>query len=466
MGEFVSGNYFRTFGLQPQAGRLLMDADDTQGAPMTAVMSYEAWQRNYAGDASVVGSTFWINTKPVTIVGIAPEGFYGDRLATDPPEFYLPIETMPVLANVPYVHNPNQNWLYIVGRIKPGVAIAPLQEKVTELAAAGTCNETSFFHRKQGKTLLTKVHVVLTPGGAGIQAMQEGYGSQLHLLMWIAGLVLLIACANIANLLLVRGMGRRAEISMRAALGAVRGRIIRQLLTESIVLAGMGGIVGLVVAYAGARMLLMLAFPGAQNIPIHASPSLSFLDLRAGCRLLTGLLFGVAPAWIAAQADPIDALRSGARNDDDGSFSYAAFARRTSGGTIPGAAGWRGVVLAEPEKTRAQRSEAGREEPVHRAHQSSSSGLYTSPIGGTVPDHGGPIPCASGRVESGHRLVYADGRQQQRLGRSGAGTAFPACRSLSHTGKRGVFRFGGNARCDGSRHQHSGYAGCNARSQW
>jgi macrolide transport system ATP-binding/permease protein len=92
MGEFVSGNYFRTFGLQPRAGRLLMDADDIPGAPMTAVMSYEAWQRDFAGDASIVGSTFWVNTKAVTMVGIAPKGFYGDRLSSTPPDFYLPTE--------------------------------------------------------------------------------------------------------------------------------------------------------------------------------------------------------------------------------------------------------------------------------------------------------------------------------------------------------------------------------------
>lgn len=312
MGEFVSGNYFATFGLQPRAGRLLKDADDRQGAAMTAVMSFESWQRNYGGDASVVGSTFWINTKPVTVIGIAPEGFYGDRLTTDPPEFYLPIETMPVLAGALYVHDPNQDWLYIVGRIKPRVAIAPLQVKVTGLLRQAIAT-SNFFSSQQGKTLLTKVHVVLTPGGAGIQSMQEEYASHLNLLTWTAGLVLLIACANIANLLLVRGMGRRAEIAMRIALGAKRRRIIRQLLTESIVLAGMGGIAGLVVAYAGARMLLMLAFPRAQDIPIHASPSVSVLGFACGLSLLTGLLFGVAPAWIAAQACPIDAMRGGVR---------------------------------------------------------------------------------------------------------------------------------------------------------
>jgi macrolide transport system ATP-binding/permease protein len=317
MGEFVSGNYFRTFGLRPQAGRLFTDADDVAGAPLVAVMSYTAWQRDYAGDPSVVGGTFWVNTKAVTIAGIAPAGFYGDRLSSSPPDFYMPIEAMPVLANAPYVHDSSARWLYLVGRVKPGVSLAALQEKLSALVRQ-SFETAEAFSSAQGKPLLAKAHVVLTPGGAGIQELQEAYTSNLHLLMAASGLVLLIACANIANLLLVRGMGRKAEISLRTALGAMRGRIVRQLLTESLTLAGLSGIIGLAVAYAGTRMLLMLAFPDAQDIPIQASPSIAVLGFACGLSLLSGVVSGVAPAWITASAEPVDALRSGMRTTTSG----------------------------------------------------------------------------------------------------------------------------------------------------
>jgi predicted permease len=148
--------------------------------------------------------------------------------------------------------------------------------------------------------------------------MQEEYGAHLHLLMWIAGLVLLVACANIANLLLVRGMARKMEMSLRTALGARRGRIVQQLLTESLLLSGMGGIAGLGVAYAGTRMLLVLAFPGEQNIPIDASPSAMVIGFALGLSVLTGIVFGVAPAWIAAKVQPADVLRSGVRTTSTG----------------------------------------------------------------------------------------------------------------------------------------------------
>jgi macrolide transport system ATP-binding/permease protein len=316
-GEFVSGNYFRMFGLQPTVGRLLNDADNAIGAPMVAVMSYETWNTKYNSDPAVVGSTFWINAKAVTIVGIAPQGFFGDRQSSGPPNFYLPIQSMVVIEGADYVRDPDQLWLSIMGRVKPGTNLQALQQKVStqlqQLMAQG-----KIFSSANDRPLLAKVHVVLAPGGAGIQSMAERYQSKLELLMWISGLVLLIACANIANLLLVRGMGRKAEISLRTALGARRGRVVRQLLTESIVLAGMGGIAGLAVAYAGTRMLLLMAFPWAKNIPIDASPSPEVVGFAFGLSLLTGILFGMAPAWITAKAEPADALRTGSRTTSSG----------------------------------------------------------------------------------------------------------------------------------------------------
>jgi predicted permease len=317
MGEFVSGNYFRTFGLQPVAGRFFTDAEDAKGAAFTAVMSYDTWAHDYASDPNIVGSTFRINTQPVTIIGIAPKGYFGDRLTSTPPNFYLPLESMAVIANVPYVHDPEVEWVYVIGRVKPGVSLPALQSKISALLRQQFAT-FKMFSIERNKKFLDRTHVVLIPGGAGIQQLQDNAKSQLHLLTWIAALVLLVACANIANLQLVRSMSRRSEMCVRTALGAQRSRIIRQLLTESVLLAVLGGIVGLAVAFLGARMLLAMAFPGAQNVPIDATPSPLVIAFAFGLSLLTGILFGVAPAWIAAQTQPAEALRSGTRTTAGG----------------------------------------------------------------------------------------------------------------------------------------------------
>ena len=313
VGESVSGNYFRTFGLQPTAGRLFTDSDDLKGAPITAVMSYNTWQNTYNGDPSVVGTTFWVNTQAVTVVGVAPRGFFGDRLSSTPPDYYLPIASKVLLSNATYVDDPTARWVYIIGRVKPGTAQAPLEQKINAAVRQTFAENDKDYKGPEGERRLPKVHTELAPGGAGIQAMQENYASHLKLLTWVAGLVLLIACANIANLLLVRGMGRRTELSVRAALGAQRTRIVRQLLTESVLLSVLGGIAGLAVAYAGSRMLLALAFPGATNVPIEASPSAIVIGFAFVLSLVTGVLFGVAPAWIAASTEPAEALRSTSR---------------------------------------------------------------------------------------------------------------------------------------------------------
>jgi predicted permease len=312
MGTFVSGNYFRVFGLSPAAGRLFMDGDDQKGAPITAVMSYDAWQNDYAGDPAVVGSAFYINTKPATIIGVAPKGFYGDRIDTNPPKYFVPMNAMDSIIGAPYFNDPDSQWAYIIGRVKPGTSIPALQAKASTLLKQEFAPLKTFTDPRARKAL-PNTHVVLTPGGGGIQNMQDGYKDHLKLLQWIAALVLLVACANIANLLLVRGMGRRAELSIRSALGAQRSRIVRQMLTESVLLSGMGGLLGLAISYLGAHALLALAFPDQHNMPVHASPSVLVIGFSFALSLLTGVLFGVAPALMAARTQPAEALRSNAR---------------------------------------------------------------------------------------------------------------------------------------------------------
>src|SRR5579863_9684723 len=316
-GTFVSGNYFRVFGLSPAAGRLFMDPDDQKGTPITAVMSYDAWQQDYAGDPGVVGSAFYINTKPATIVGVAPKGFYGDRIDTNPPKYFLPMNSMDAVIGAPYFTDPDTQWAYIIGRIKPGTSVPALQAKASALLKQQFVPLKTFTDQRAQKHL-PRTHVVLTPGGGGIQNMQDGYKDHLHLLQWIAALVLLVACANIANLLLVRGMSRRAELSIRSALGAQRIRIVRQLLTESVVLSGLGGLLGLAVSYLGAHALLALAFPDQHNMPVAASPSPLVIGFAFSLSMVTGVLFGLAPALMAARTRPADALRSNSRTNAHG----------------------------------------------------------------------------------------------------------------------------------------------------
>ena len=317
MGTFVSGNYFRVFGLTPAAGRFFVDADDTKGAAITAVMSYDAWQQDYAGDPSVVGSTFYVNTKPVTIIGVAPKGFYGDRIDTNPPKYFLPMNAMDAVSGAPYFNDPDTQWAYVIGRVKPGTSIPALQAKASTLLKEEYATFKTF-KDERAKKVLPRTHVVLTPGGGGIQNMQDDYKDHLRLLQWIAALVLLVACANIANLLLVRGMSRSGELSIRSALGAQRSRIVRQLLTESVLLAGLGGLIGLAVSYLGAHALLALAFPDQHNMPVNAAPSFLVIGFAFALSLVTGVLFGLAPALMAARTQPAEALRSNARTTAHG----------------------------------------------------------------------------------------------------------------------------------------------------
>ena len=318
-GEYVTGNYFSTFGIGPFLGRMIVPSDDNAGAAPVAVLSYQAWQADYAGDPSVVGSTFYIQARPVTVVGIAPPGFFGDRVDSDPPAMWMPVSTETVIdADNAILNHADANWLYAIGRLKPAVNLASLQAKLSASLRQWLATQPNYV-KNGNDTLIPKQHVVLVPAGAGVQNLQQETGKGLNLLMALSALVLLVACANIANILLARGTTRRTETSLRMALGAARTRLIRQMLVESVLLGCIGGALGLAVAYAGTRTILALAFPESKYLPIHASPSIPVLVFALVVSMLTGIIFGIVPAWITSRSDPAEALRGVNRSTRDSS---------------------------------------------------------------------------------------------------------------------------------------------------
>ncbi|HUI42293.1 MAG TPA: ABC transporter permease, partial [Terriglobia bacterium] len=324
-GEFVSGNYFSMFGVDAFAGRLLAPSDDAPGAFPVAVMSYHTWQQHFGLDPTVIGSAFTINGVAYTVAGVAPPGFYGDTLRTDPPNFWLPLGTEPALNGLDSrLHRSGLYWLYLIGRLEPGVAAAAAQSQLTvEIqqwlwqagwAAATPQQRNDRALVDEARREIARQHIRLTPARSGVDQMQTDYAAGLRLLMTVAGLVLLIACANLANLLLTRATASRLQTSIRIALGAPRRRLIRQMLTESVLLAALGGGAGLFLAYNGARAVLLLAFRGASYVPISPDPSPAVLGFAVLLSLATAVVFGAAPAWIASRSDPADALRGAGRS--------------------------------------------------------------------------------------------------------------------------------------------------------
>jgi predicted permease len=313
-GEFVSGNSFDTLGLRPYAGRLLQPSDDQKGAAPVAVLSFQAWQQQMGRDPSVIGSSLTINGQPVTIVGIAPPGFYSERLSPTPPAFWLPIHLVPAITPIDadLLERGGQQWLNLIGRLAPGAQPASIQAQMQVELRQFLASPESDLPAPE-RALIPRQYLRLAPGGGGVQRMQEQYKNDLHLLMWIASFVLLIACANLANLMLARSVTQRQQIAVRTALGASRSRLVQRALVECVLLAMCGGLAGVLVAWGGAKLILHLAFQH-DPISISASPSPVVMAFAFAASLVTGLLFGVAPAWLAAHSDPIEALRGANRS--------------------------------------------------------------------------------------------------------------------------------------------------------
>jgi predicted permease len=312
-GEYVSGNFFRTFGVQPWIGRLLTDADDQEGAEPVAVMSYRIWHDKYGSDPSVVGAGYQINGHPFTLIGVAAPGFFGAKLAgAGMPDFWLPLTAELLIdQGTARLKRPNTNFLDLIGRVRPGVDARSLEAKLKVELHNWLASHVPEMEPSE-KQLWQQQTLHLVPGGAGVAALRDEYEDGLKLLLVAAGCVLLVACGNMANLMLARGLKDRAQTSIRVALGAPRTRLLRKSLVECIVLAAIGGALGIGVAYAGTRLILHLAFQigGPNNyVPISATPSLPVLLFTLGISVLTGILFGIAPAWMTSHADPIEALR-------------------------------------------------------------------------------------------------------------------------------------------------------------
>jgi predicted permease len=326
--EYVTGNYFSTLGVGAFAGRVFTPNDDIPSSPPVAVLSHRAWQTTYAGDPTVLGSTFAVQGHPFTVIGIAPPGFFGETLGSDPPDIWIPLQQEATIdGETALLHQSISAWLRVIGRLRPGATTAGIAARLTGVLRQWMQYDSGYPANWMPGVIRTlpKQVINIVPAGSGIAVMKEQYGRSLQILLAVCGIVLLIACANVANLLLARAVARRSQTSVRLAVGATSRQIIAQALTESILLAIAGGIAGLVVAVGAARLLLALAFHGAHFLPISAAPSLIVLAFAFALALATGIVFGAAPAWFATRTDPADALRGTGRGNTDRS----SFARKT-----------------------------------------------------------------------------------------------------------------------------------------
>jgi predicted permease len=325
--EYVTGNYFSTLGVRALSGRLLSPDDDKPSAQPVAILSHQAWQAEYGADPSVVGSSFVVDGHPFTVIGVAPPGFFGDTLRSDPPDIWIPVQQEPLIAgDGALLHQSVAAWLRVIGRLHPGASTAGVAPRLTGVLRQWMEHDSGYPSNWMPGVIdgLPKQVINVVPAGAGVAEMKEEYGRSLQILLAICGMVLLIACANVANLLLARAVSRRGQTALRLALGASRRQIVGQALSEAILLAIGGGIAGLAVAVAAGRLLLALAFRSSRFIPISTLPSPIILAFAFALALVTGIVFGAAPAWFATRTSPLEALRGAGRSTSD----HSSFARQ------------------------------------------------------------------------------------------------------------------------------------------
>lgn len=313
-GKMVSGNFFSVLGVRAVIGRTLTPADDKPGAPPVALVSFNYWQRKLAGNPGVVGRTFDVDGVSMMIVGVAPKGFYGVRLKAHYADFWmqlslrprLPLTVMPQARSL--LTDSNTYWMNMMGRLKPGVTLeqarAEIDSELTQYLAARTGSKISKAEWQE----IERAYVPLSSGERGLSQLRYQYAEPLRILLVVAGLVLLIACANVANLMFAHATARRGEMAMRLALGGTRLRIMRQIFTETVLLTGAGALAGAVLSWWSVRVLVTTV---ASKVPLSVRPDLAVLAFTAGVSFLAVILSGLAPALRATRVELISALKLG-----------------------------------------------------------------------------------------------------------------------------------------------------------
>jgi predicted permease len=309
-GELVSGGYFRGLGVVPAAGRLIAPNDDNAGAPLVAVVSYGFSERLFGGPAAAVGQGILISNLPFTVIGVTPPGFFG----ADPAivsDIYFPMHVNIALGKQSQFGfeasdylDVNYYWINVMARLRPGVSLAQAEAQLAPQFQRWVENTAQ---NKQQRANLPTLY--LKAGAGGPDSLRRRFSSPFYLLLTLATLILALACSNIANLLLARAASRRREIALRLSEGASRFRVIRQLLTESILLAGVGGLLGATLAIWGVRLLSLLLEGGRGGVKLHAQLNWHVLFLAAALSLLTGVLFGLVPALRSTDVDLATALK-------------------------------------------------------------------------------------------------------------------------------------------------------------
>jgi predicted permease len=311
--QLVSGTYFSVLGVQASLGRAFTDADEHRaGGPPVAVVSYDWWQRRLGGDPAVVGATISARQTVYTIIGVAPKEFFGTTVGWAP-DLWVPLalEEQSPSSLWSGRHNQERQSLYLIARLKNGVRAEQASAAVNLLFKQSLQERAGAQPSPERLQAIERASIELTPVGRGLSILRREFSLSLRILMAVVGLVLLIACANVANLLLARAAARQKEFAVRMAIGAGRTRLIRQLLTESLLLSGLGGIAGVLLAWWGSRLLLLMTSARAEALPLDVTPNARILGFTLLASLLSAVIFGTAPALRAARIEPNAALKGG-----------------------------------------------------------------------------------------------------------------------------------------------------------